>query len=71
MWVCEVATDKSASGYGLITFALFTAILGGGYSTWAVGRGLNLLRGVAFGLGPALILLGLGMRIRWNKMKLL
>jgi len=62
-------TRDSISGYGLIAFALLTATLGGGYSTWASAR-LPVLRFFAYGVGAPLVLLGLAMRARPDKMRI-
>ncbi|RSH78540.1 uncharacterized protein EHS24_002266 [Apiotrichum porosum] len=60
-----------ASGYALVALSLLTAVLAGGYSTWAISRGEQFvpLRIVAFGVGIPLVFVGLAMRVRPSKMK--
>lgn len=63
--------DCRASGYALVALSLLTAVLAGGYSTWAISRGEQFvpLRIVAFGVGIPLVFVGLAMRVRPSKMK--
>jgi len=61
------------SGYLLVTLFLFTAHLGGAQSSWALGRGsgFTAVRVLAFWVGLPLIWVGLEMRTRPSKMKLI
>ncbi|KAK8854949.1 hypothetical protein IAR55_003688 [Kwoniella newhampshirensis] len=58
------------SGYLLVTLSLITVNLAGIYSTWAQGRGLHALRIVAFWVGLPMIWVGLTIRARPSKMKI-
>jgi len=57
-----------ASGYLLFTMLIFTAHLGGAWSSWSVGSNSFALRLLGFTIAPLVILVSVYSRIRLSKM---
>ncbi|KAI0047967.1 hypothetical protein FA95DRAFT_1605622 [Auriscalpium vulgare] len=57
------------SGYLLLPLVLFTAHLGGGWSTWATGQSASFVRLITYTVAPAVILVSLYSRVRPSKMR--
>lgn len=53
------------SGYILFPTLLFTAHLGGGWSTWVTSNSESFVQLLAYSIAPFLILAGVYSRIRW------
>lgn len=59
-----VLQSRRMSGYILFPTMLFTAHLGGGWSHWGERNANGFVRFVTYAVAPALILIGIYVRVR-------